>query len=506
MTYFLEYLSFETWILVGFLLLLARYYIHREWSVLSRLQIPYDPPSMLNLGNLRQAMSNEVFTYDLDHKEKYGLIWGFYALLRPRIVCHDLEILQQIFIKEFSSFPNRSPNAAGINGKEMQNALIESKDGQWKRMRKTITPTFSTSKLKQMLNIMDWCVKNTVSSLQKKIEQTNGVFSAKDVFAKLSLDVICSSAFSTDVNSQDESKQEPQISVNARNITKMGNDPTLYLSILFPWIGPKLYEYSRRKPGIQFLSNVCKKIIQQRNDDDSVSNRVDLLRLMLDSKVKTSDINKDLKKGLSEIEITGNSIIMILAGYETTSTTMSFLAYNLAQYPEVQRKLQAEIDEMYRTKGVLDYDAVNSLQYLDMCINESIRLYTPIPRTYRTSNKEITLSGFTIPYGMVVVVPIYALCHDPEHWNDPMEFQPERMENISEMHPMLFQPFGSGPRNCIGMRFALMEVKIAFCKLLHEFTFEPTLDTPKPPLNLEINGNTSRSEVNFNLRVVPRES
>ncbi|XP_039255469.2 cytochrome P450 3A29-like [Styela clava] len=505
MQYFFEYLSFETWILLGSLILLARYYIQLKWSMLDSLHIPHDPPSIWNFGHLKQAVMNRISNYDSDQKEKHGPIWGYYVFFRPRIVCHDLEILQQIFIKEFSTFRNRLGGFAGLNGEEMANGLLEAADSQWKRMRKTMTPTFSTSRLRQMFNIIDWCTNNTLAVFKNTVDRKNGVFTAKDVFSRLSLDVICSSAFSTDVNSQDDSKDEPQISVNAKNLFKNSRfDPTFLISIMFPSLGSKLFKFSKRSPLFRYFNDVCKKIIQQRNAEDSLSNRIDLLQLMLNSKVPASELDKDSKKGMSEIEIIGNSIVMILAGYETTSTVMSFLAYNLAQYPKVQHKLQAEIDEMYETKDSLDFDTVNSLQYLDMCINESIRLYTPVPRTVRKSNKDITLSGLTIPKDMLIVIPIASLCHDPEYWNEPMEFQPERMRNVNEMHPMVFQPFGSGPRNCIGMRFALMEVKVAFCKLLHEFSFKPTLDTPVPPLQIIVNASTIRPKVNFNLQIVPR--
>nr|XP_039255455.1 cytochrome P450 3A31-like [Styela clava] len=498
----LNLLSAESLLLICTLFLLVRYLLQRKWSILSSWNIPHDPPSVRNFGHAKIIVSEKVFEYELECKKKFGPIWGYYVMTAPRIVIHDPEILKVIYIKEFSKFPNRVNKFRLVHGEELANGLLFTLDDQWKRIRTTMTPTFSTAKLRQMVGIVKRCADDTIDVFRRKINSTDGIFVARSVFGGLSMDVVCAAAFSTDVNSQDETKIQPRITANANKFFRTGFFQASFLiAAIFPFLEGLVSKHASQRSHIVYFRDLCRGLMEQRRKEKG--DRVDLMQLMSDAEVPESELKDDAKKGMSELEIIGNSITMLFAGYETTSTAMSFLAYNLAQYPETQKQLQTEIDKMFEECVELDYDNVNQLKFLDMCLNESLRLYCPIPRNSRIAKEEVTIGGLTIPKGSLVAIPIYALCHDPDYWEDPMEFKPERMRNMDEIDNIIFQPFGCGPRNCIGMRFAMMEIKITFCKLLHQFSFEPTAETPKPPLKLKYDL-TTRSKVNFNLKVVPR--
>lgn len=488
-------------LLVLTIALSIKYYFHRKWSVLKSWKIPHDPPSFRNLGNLRTVLSDTNFFSKC--KKKYGPIYGYYTVAYPRIVIHDLDLLQEIFIKQFSHFPNRIVNLRFLQGKYLANGLLFALHEDWKRMRRTIAPSFSCSKLKEMFKIVNWCVDNTVNSFIKISEKDEGIFFCKNVFSKLSLDVISSCAFSADVNSQDTSKVEPQISIQAKKYVDVGFFRILFqLGVLFPFLEKFIAKILDNRRHATFFRNLVNKLITSKNVNINEVARVDLMQLMLDA--KASHITDGETKGMLFEEIVGNSITMFLAGYETTSTAMSFLAYNLAQNPDIQLKLQKEIDEMYKSTKSLEYDDVKELKYLDMCVKESIRLYCPVGVTKRFAQKSIvTKCGRIIPKGVDIYMPIYALCHDPDHWVDPMKFFPERMGDVDKVNPMKFSPFGSGPRNCVGMKFAFMEIKIAFCKLLNKFTFETTSETPKHPINLQYT--LSANFTDFKLKAVPRK-
>lgn len=497
-----DILSTESWILLATFVLLLSYLIKRKWSVLSTWNIPHDPPSIRNFGHVKIIVSEKVFQYELDCKKKFGPIWGYYTMTSPRIVIHDPEILKIIYIKEFSKFPNRVKKLRLVHGEELANGLLFTIDDQWKRIRTTLIPTFSTAKLRQMVGLIKWCTDNTLDVFRCKIESSDGIFVARNTFGRLSMDVICAAAFSTDVNSQDETKEQPRITLNANQFFKTGFFQASFLiAAIFPFLEPLVSKHASRRSHIIYFRELCNEIMQRRREEKR--DRVDLMQLMSDAEVPESELKSGSKKGMSRLEIIGNSITMLFAGYETTSTAMSFLAYNLAQYPEIQKQLQHEIDQMFESCSELDYENVNQLKFLDMCVNESLRLYVPIARNSRIAEEDITIKGVTIPKGCIVVIPLYALSHDPEYWDDPMEFNPERMRNMDDIDPLIYQPFGCGPRNCIGMRFAIMEIKISFCKILHSFSFETTADTPKPPLEL-LYDLTTRPKVNFNLKVVAR--
>lgn len=167
----------------------------------------------------------------------------------------------------------------------------------------------------------------------------------------------------------------------------------------------------------------------------------------------------------------GQVLIFILAGYETVATALSFTLFLLATHPEICQKVQMEIDEKIGNDAPT-YDNVQGLTYLDMCINESLRLFPPGFLIDRVCTEDTVTQGIHIPKDMVITFPIYAIHHDPDIWPEPEEFQPERFstEKKDSRHPFAFLPFGNGPRNCIGMRLALLELKVTVAYILKAFT------------------------------------
>lgn len=501
-------LSVETIALIVAVVVLLRLYIHKKWQVLKNLNIPHNPPSLSRLGNLVDEKDPDgVFKNQLKKKKQFGNVYGQYNGLNIEITISDPKILKQIFIKEFSSFSSRTNIFKKINGKEL-NAGVNVVDGeQWKRVRSTLSPTFSSIKLKEMFGIVENCVDAAMLKLNKSVKENNGRFETKEIFSRLSLDVICSAAFSTNVHAQDEDGKSPKIIELAKKTFDFSvfGRPWFVFILIFPWIENILALFNYRvlpKDSIEYFGNLVDHLIKSRNDKKSL--RTDLMQLMLQSRISDEEAHKGLNKGLTKTEIVGNSMIMMLAGYETTANSMIFFAFNLATYKDVQEKLYREIQEAVAQHNGINYDMVTKLKYLDMCINESVRLYGLIPRNSRFASKDITIDTVHIPKGTQVNVPVYGLAHDEEYWEKPFEFNPERMEDMSKIDPIIFQPFGAGPRNCVGMRFALLELKLTFCKLLQKFRFDVCDDTPKPPLEMTFKASMKPKETVY-LKVSLRE-
>ncbi|KAJ8352928.1 hypothetical protein AAFF_G00136220, partial [Aldrovandia affinis] len=122
------------------------------------------------------------------------------------------------------------------------------------------------------------------------------------------------------------------------------------------------------------------------------------------------------------------------------------------------------------------------MEYLEMVQNESQRIWPTAPRLERVCKTTVEVNGVTIPKGMTVGVPVFSIHRDPKIWDSPESFNPERFstDNKESIDPYTFLPFGHGPRNCIGMRFALLIVKLAVVKLLRDFDLETCKETPIP--------------------------
>ncbi|XP_014652559.1 PREDICTED: cytochrome P450 3A12-like [Ceratotherium simum simum] len=185
---------------------------------------------------------------------------------------------------------------------------------------------------------------------------------------------------------------------------------------------------------------------------------------------------------LSDLEFVAQSIIFIFAGYKTTSSSLSFLIYILAIHCDVQQKLQEDIDATFPNKAPPTYDTLVQMEYLDMVLKESLRLFPIAGRIERVYKKNMEISRVFIPKGTVVMVPTFALPQASEFWPEPEEFHPKRFskENKDSINPYLYLLFGTGPRNCIGMRFAIMNMKLAVIRMLQNFSFKPCKETQIP--------------------------
>lgn len=498
-------LSLESWLLIGTALVIIRYYIHRKWQILAKLNIQHDPPSIMNFGTMRGVFSEKMFTRDNEDKEKYGPIYGAYAGLSPIIICHDLDIMRQIYTKEFANFPDRQKALKKMNGKTMNHGLTVVTGNQWKRIRSTMSPTFSLSKLKQVMTLVDGCIDRTEALLKKQRDCNDGIFVPKTIFSNLSLDVIATSALGADCGCQSLDGKEGTLSGHMKNVFMYGfNSLTSFVCFICPpaeWVFEKFNISIFPYKDLEYLRKFTETVIEERSKMGK--SRKDLLQLLLAAEVPEEKINEDATKGLTRVEVVGNAMLMIGAGYENTANTMTFLAYNVAFHPDVQKRLQEEIDDAFQEKGGFDYETVNNMKYLDMCLNESLRLYFPLIANARICKKTTTVNGLTIPKDTQMNFPIFALAHSTDYWDDPWEYNPERMADMSQIDPLTFQPFGAGPRNCIGLRFAQLEIKLTFCKLLHKFSIEPSVDTPKPPLKLAF-GLSVRPKEEFKLKVVER--
>uniref|UniRef100_A0A8K9XLI4 unspecific monooxygenase n=1 Tax=Oncorhynchus mykiss TaxID=8022 RepID=A0A8K9XLI4_ONCMY len=413
---FLPYFSAETWTLLALLITLIVVYGYWPYGVFTKMGIP-GPKPLPYFGTMLEYKKG-ITNFDTECFQKYGRIWGIYDGRQPVLCVMDKSIIKTVLIKEcYNIFTNRRD--FHLNG-EMFDALF---------------------------------------------------------FGPYSMDVVTSTAFSVDIDSLNN-PSDPFVS-NVKKMVKFDLlNPLFLLVALFPFTGPILekMKFSIFPTAVTdfFYASLIKIKSGRETGISTVNIRVDFLQLMIDSQ-KGSDTKTggEQTKGLTDHEILSQAMIFIFAGYETSSSTMSFLAYNLATNPHVMTKLQEEIDTVFPNKAPIQYEALMQMDYLDCVLNESLRLYPISPRLERVAKKTVEINGIIIPKDCVVLVPTWTLHRDPEIWSDPEEFKPERFskENKEPIDPYTYMPFGAGPRNCIGMRFALIMIKLAMVEILQSFTF-----------------------------------
>ncbi|XP_072124800.1 cytochrome P450 3A30-like isoform X1 [Mobula birostris] len=487
-------LSSPTWVLLVTFLVLLSWYSVSSFGTFKRLGIP-GPRPVPFFGTFLHYRKG-FFNFDQECYKKYGKFWGIFDGRKPLLCIMDPDLIKSIFIKEFYTlFTNRQD--FGLNGPFKESILVI-QDERWKTVRSILSPTFSSGRLKEMHPIICHYANNLVKLAEKKVKM-NEVVQLKEFFGAYSLDVVTSTSFSVDVDSINN-PNDPFLK-NARKLADFSFfNPLILLILLFPPLTPILEKLGISvfpKDVNDFFMRVILNMKEKRQKGVH-NDRVDFLQLLVDSQAtatnseQQNDANNSAHKSiatLTDSEIMAQCITFVLAGYETTSNTLSYLGYNLAMHPDVQKKLQQEIDEAFPNQAPPTYDGVMRLEYLEMVISETLRLYPPAPRLDRVCKKDVKLNGVTIPKDTVIVVPAYVLHRDPKYWEEPEEFRPERFSKEESMsrNPSTLLPFGMGPRNCIGMRFAQLTMKVIVVLLLQRLTLVPCDETPIP-LEIDVKG------------------
>lgn len=196
--------------------------------------------------------------------------------------------------------------------------------------------------------------------------------------------------------------------------------------------------------------------------------------------------------------------IFFAAGFETTANCLTTLCYNLALNPDIQEKLRNEVMKIVDEHEVINHETIADMHYLEAAIQENLRMYPPVIVQERICKKDVEVKGLQIKKGTYVRVPIYACHHNPDFFQDPEEFRPERFlkENATKLIPNTFNAFSGGPRICLGMRFAMTEMKICMAKLLSKFTIK---SCPQTELSLNPGDLFVLNYKEVYLSLVPRE-
>jgi cytochrome P450 len=199
--------------------------------------------------------------------------------------------------------------------------------------------------------------------------------------------------------------------------------------------------------------------IARRRVQDDLAQRTDVLALLLGAV-------DDKGESMTDEELRDELVTMLTAGHETTATSMAWVLDLILGRRDVYQRLVAEIDEVVGTEPVND-DMLTRLPYLDAVIKEALRLRPVVPNVARVAQAPFTLRGFDIVPGTVVAPSIYLTHHSPDLYPQPYRFIPDRFVN-TKPNPYAWLPFGGGGRRCLGMAFALFEMKIVLATILSQ--------------------------------------
>jgi len=419
-------------------------------------------------GN-RHIISKTMKDIYLDHYHaldghRFGTFW---MGNEPTIFLKDLDLIKKVEVTDHEHFFDYGFLPHDDNAKN-QFGLADSKGETWKRMKKALTPSFSGPRLKKNVATMNDSAIKLIGYLQS---QENNEYVEGLVFTKkfyLSCIANVGFGFNVDCFSDKPSSFEE----HAGQVFDM---KSTVINEFFPNIG-KLFNLTIiNKKFSKYMNKVLGDIVKQRKQQNLQYND------MFNNLIEVSKVNPDMTE-----EVMYKTAVQFFSdGYDSAALVVCVVLYYLAVNPDVQSKLQEEIDEVFESKDTgeeIVADDITNMRYLDQVLLEGQRLGC-LPFTARECTKDWQVPGdsFVIPKNTRVIIPIIGLHYDPKYWPNPMKFDPDRFsnENKSNIDSITFQPFGSGPRQCLGYNLANVESKVLLCHLFRNFNLKPYGDMPQ---------------------------
>ncbi|XP_058820113.1 cytochrome P450 9e2-like [Topomyia yanbarensis] len=453
------------------------------------------------------------FINHIYNKYPNAKVFGLFDSLTPIFVIRDPELIKRITVKDFDHFVDHRPtfgNSRNDHPDSLFGKIIFAMEGEkWRDMRATLSPAFTGSKMRQMFELVIECCENVSKHYLAQSGQSQEV-GLGSLFTRFNTDVIASCAFGFKIDSFRNPDNE--FFMNGKNMMRFER-----ISVALRIFGFKLFPTTMGKLGIdvidreqvRFFRAIIMNTIRERQTKGIV--RTDMIHLLIQARngmlrhqqekehdegfatVQESDIGKAVaSQKMTENEMVAQAFVFFLAGFETVSTTLTFLVHDLVMNADVQQKLYEEIQttENELDGKTLNYDTLQKMRYMDMVVTESLRIRPAAAFLDRLCIHDYILDDgeglkFTINKGTAIWIPSQGIHLDPKYYPDPTKFDPERfsLDNRSKINPFTYLPFGTGPRNCIGSRFALMEIKAIIYYLLLHFTFERN-DRTQVPLKL----------------------
>ncbi|CAG4934635.1 unnamed protein product [Colias eurytheme] len=449
--------------------------------------------------------------YD-EHKEKRYL--GTHQFYQRTLVVCDPEIIKRMCVNDFHHFTDR-----GFNFNKDTDPLAESvlflKGNEWRRLRAKISPIFSPNKLRGMFpllentaneflirvkklakiednnnNITDTVKTDTNKDIKTDTGKTDEVkdkikdFKAKDgiivdsekLVGGYTADAIVPCAFGLKSNVMDNAKDPFAVALHA--FYEMSWFNIFEKTMRQFWPAFVLFFKIRiiPKKTHDFFYNIVTKVLKERSKgvQEKRGDFIDMMMALQNEDCKT-DLENDYK--ITDMIISANAFIIFLGGFETTSSTLAFLFLELSAHPSVQRKLRDEIQQVML--GGFSYESLQELTYMEMVIQETLRLYPPFPTIQRMCTRDYTIPGTNsvVEKGTIVLFPTLGVQRDEQYFENASEFVPERWaEGRSPPPPGVYMPFGDGPRYCIGKRFAIIQMKCCLARLLPHVVIKPLKD------------------------------
>ena len=365
--------------------------------------------------------------------------------------------------------------------------LLTVEGEEWKQQRQLLQPLFTRDSVMGYADGMVEQVRRRAGRWED-----GDRFDLQSEFTDMTLDVLFATVLGRElVLDGDERIREAAESLHDWFL------PTSY--VLPDWLPtPARRRFRRAKSTIQAEAQrlLDEKAEEPPTDPEDAEDLLSLLVGLREAGVTDSAM-------LTDERLRDQMVTMIFAGHDTTTTSLTFAFWALANHPDVREGFHEEVDSL---DGPPTMDDLDDLKYTEKVVQETLRMYPPVYALPRKTAEPVAFDGYRVPEGKRVIVPIQRIQRDSRFFEDPDEFRPGRWDGTleKEIHDFAYAPFGGGPRICIGNQFALLEAKLALATIGREYDLywlgENTADD-EPPVSPQM---TTRMEQGQEFLVVER--
>jgi cytochrome P450 len=460
------------------------FYVTQKYKYWQKRGIPCADgiyPIVGHMWMLSSKTIGEFCSKIYNNNKKHSMV-GIYNLMSPTLMVLEPELVKTVLQTNFASFYDN-----GLKVDPKLDPLLAlnpffSYGEKWSTARKRFSYAFSNMRLKILLESVKPVCVMLENFLDSKLDKSGKAeIELKNLFSRFSAQTVAAAGFGVDGFCFDDEKKNKSF----RNIGKAIIGPSIRNKIVFtialtlPSLN-RLFKVSFLTKQIdEFFRTLVTELIEQRRTDKTSRN--DFLHLMVE--LERIEGNKfDIE------QIASHTLSFVVDGYETTSTSLSFAVFQLATHSEVQDKLRNEILSVFKKyNDVITYEALKEMTYMDQVLNESQRLVPIAGFMLKTCMEEFELKGSDgltcrVQPGTTVMIPTQGLHQDSRYWEnssvfDPDRFSPDRKHNVQKF---TFLPFSEGPRMCVGMRMALLQMKACLAALLRKYSLEisPKMQLP----------------------------
>lgn len=401
----------------------------------------------------------------VDRVHEHGDVVAYEALGTEFVAVFDPDLIEEVLVSRSSEF-YKGEFELEFGELVAPEGVAFTEGEQWRRQRTVLQSSFTPEKVRTYTEGM----VEEATTLAAEWDDRE-VVKLREALSAFTVRILTRTLF--DLEFDDERAEVVRRATRA--LSAYANPRKIAIrSILPSWVPSRTErKYDR---AMADLSELVTELVAQRRNEGHDGD--DLLSLLATAEYP------DGTRMASEV-VRDQLVTFLFAGHETSATALTFACWLLAGDVETRDRLEDELEAVFGGRDPTFAD-LPELEYTEAVVREALRLYPPITETYREPFEETTLGNYRIPVGTTLQLSFYGVQRDDRWWDTPEEFRPERWLEDSERPEYAYAPFSGGPRHCLGMRFAMVELQLALATLVSRLEFERVTESISPSVGVTL--------------------